>query len=430
VQAEKPPVSSSHENVLFGLLDVKTKPTLAWLVSFGGLLAGSIVTTGFVRSIVHVKAETLLSLPAASDALAWNVCEPSPSESWETVAGHGANGSLSSLHRIATAASLSLREKLALVDAVTFGRLVEIAGGGGGLVSTVQEYEVAGLWFPAGSTAVTENVCGPSWRLETPFGLVHAAAAPPSSLHRNVAVASASLNEKLALVLFDGFVRVVESAGAGGAVRSIVHVEDAASLVLPAVSRASTVNVCRPSLSGPNAAGLVQSAYASESRLHRNVAVGSASLNEKEALADALSLGGFEVIVGVAGCVVSIVQTADVAELWFPAVSTAVTANVCCPSERLEYVFGLVHGETAPPSSMHRKVAVVSSSVKEKLALEDVLRLGGPAVIAGAGGGVESIVHEYDVGALVLPAASTAATENPCAPSMRPEYAVGLVHAD
>src|SRR5204862_531963 len=175
-----------------------TKPTLAWLVSFGGSLAASIVTTGFVRSIVHVRAETLLSLPAASEAFVWNVCEPSPSESYETVSGHGANGSLSSLHRIATAASLSLREKLALVDAVTFGRLVEIAGGGGGLVSTVQTADVAGLWFPAVSTAVTANVCCPPERLEYVFGLVHGETVPPSSLHRKVAVASVSVKEKLA----------------------------------------------------------------------------------------------------------------------------------------------------------------------------------------------------------------------------------------
>ena len=190
---------------------------------------------------------------------------------------------------------------------------------------------------------------------------------------------------------------------------------------MPAASRASTLNVCEPSLNGPYVAGLVQAAYASESRLQRNVADGSASLNEKAAVADALALGGFEVIVGVAGGVVSIVHTADVAGLWFPAVSTAVTANVCCPPERLEYVFGLVHGETDPPSSLHRKVAVASVSVKEKLAFDDVLRLGGPAVIPGAGGGVRSIVHEYDLGALVLPAASTAATENPCVPAVSPE---------
>jgi hypothetical protein len=81
------------------------------------------------------------------------------------VVGHGAKAALSSLHKKATAASLSLREKLALVEAVTFGRLVVIVGGGGGVRSTVQAYELAPLWFPAGSTAVTEKVCGPSVRL-------------------------------------------------------------------------------------------------------------------------------------------------------------------------------------------------------------------------------------------------------------------------
>jgi hypothetical protein len=62
------------------LFDVKTKLALAWLVSFGGSLDGAIVTTGFVRSIVHEKEETALLFPAASLASAWKVCEPSPTD--------------------------------------------------------------------------------------------------------------------------------------------------------------------------------------------------------------------------------------------------------------------------------------------------------------------------------------------------------------
>jgi hypothetical protein len=47
-------------------------------------------------------------------------------------------------------------------------------------------------------------------------------------------------------------------------------------------------------------------------------------------------LGGFEVMVGVAGAVVSTVQTYVVAVLELPAASTAVTENVCWPSDRPE----------------------------------------------------------------------------------------------
>jgi hypothetical protein len=110
-----------------------------------------------------------------------------------------------------------------------------------------------------------------------------------------------------------------------------------------------------------------------------------------------------------------------VAVLGLPAPSTAVTENVCWPSARPEYVFGLVHAEAAPPSSLHRKVAVASVSVNEKPAPDEALGLGGLEVIVGGGGGVTSIVHEYGVAALAFPAASTAVTENACAPSARPE---------
>ncbi len=47
----------------------------------------------------------------------------------------------------------------------------------------------------------------------------------------------------------------------------------------------------------------------------------------------------------------------------------------------------------AAPSSRHRKVALPSPSVKEKLAVLDALAAGGAEVIVGAGGGVRSIVQ-------------------------------------
>jgi hypothetical protein len=68
------------------------------------------------------------------------------------------------------------------------------------------------------------------------------------------------------------------------------------------------LKVWEPSVSGPYEAGLVQLPYASESTAHWKVAVASVSENEKLALAEALTLGGFDVMVGVAGAVVSTVQ--------------------------------------------------------------------------------------------------------------------------
>ena len=55
-----------------------------------------------------------------------------------------------------------------------------------------------------------------------------------------------SVNEKLALAEADGFVGFEVSVGAGGGVRSISQVYDAAGPMLPAASFASTENVCEP----------------------------------------------------------------------------------------------------------------------------------------------------------------------------------------
>ena len=82
-----------------------------------------------------------------------------------------------------------------------------------------------------------------------------------------------------------------------------------------------------------------------------------------------------------------------------------------------------------PVSSLQRKVAVVSVSVNEKLALDELDGLLGCDVIVGAGGATVSIVHVYEVAALTLPAASFASTEKVCEPSARVVYACGLVHA-
>jgi hypothetical protein len=57
-----------------------------------------------------------------------------------------------------------------------------------------------------------------------------------------------SENEKLAFALVDGLGGVAESVGAGGGVRSIDQVYEAAVLWFTAASTAVTENVCCPSV--------------------------------------------------------------------------------------------------------------------------------------------------------------------------------------
>jgi hypothetical protein len=68
------------------------------------------------------------------------------------------------------------------------------------------------------------------------------------------------------------------------------------------------LKVCEPSVSGPYVAGLVQAPYVLESRAHSKAADASVSEKEKLAVAELLTLGGLDVMVGVGGDVVSIVQ--------------------------------------------------------------------------------------------------------------------------
>jgi hypothetical protein len=53
-----------------------------------------------------------------------------------------------------------------------------------------------------------------------------------------------------------------------------------------------------------------------------------------------------------------------------------------------------VHAENAPPSIRHSKDTPGSVSVNLKVALPEVLELGGPAVIVGGGGPVRSKVTD------------------------------------
>ena len=57
---------------------------------------------------------------------------------------------------------------------------------------------------------------------------------PPSSLQRNVTPDSVSVKLKLGAVVFDGFVGLAVIEGAGGGIRSTVHVNEVAGPMLPA----------------------------------------------------------------------------------------------------------------------------------------------------------------------------------------------------
>ena len=127
-----------------------------------------------------------------------------------------------------------------------------------------------------------------------------------------------------------------------------------------------------------------------------------------------------------AGATVSTAHVYVAAEPVFPASSVAFTLNVCEPSARPEYAFGLEQAEKPAPSSSHAKLAPLSLAPKEKLGPVSLEGSEGFAVTLALGG-VVSTVHVKIAGVeSVLPAASVAFTSNVCWPSARPEYGSGL----
>jgi hypothetical protein len=153
-----------------------------------------------------------------------------------------------------------------------------------------------------------------------------------------------------------------------------------------------------------------------------NVAASSAQVKVAPAsdvklkLAAALLLGfvGDAEIVAV-GATVSIVHVKLAAVPALPAASVALTWNVCEPSARPAYAFGLVQLANVPPSSAHVNVAPASEA-KPNEAPDDVLGFVGDDEIV-TDGATESIVHVKLAGAPVFPAASVAFTWKVCEPS-------------
>jgi hypothetical protein len=217
--------------------------------------------------------------------------------------------------------------------------------------------------------------------------------------------------------------------GTAGATVSTVHVALVAALVFPTASTPLTWKVWLPAARLLYACGLVHGANTEPSRLHVKVTPLCESVNESEAVVWFVGLLGALVIVGAGGAAVVTVQLYDVAALVLPATSVARTRKVWLPSARPLYACGLVQVANAAASRLQLNVTLLSLSFKEKLAVVWLVGLAGWLVMAGAGGGVVSIVHVQLVAALVLPAASLAFTWKVWLPSARLLYACGLVQA-
>ncbi|HYF10787.1 MAG TPA: hypothetical protein VEC09_00645 [Actinomycetota bacterium] len=209
----------------------------------------------------------------------------------------------SSWHWNVTPGSVSVNEKLALVEVVGLNGEGVIDGVGGGVTSTVQVADATALSLPAASTAFTENVCEPSASDEYDLGLVHEPYAPPSSLHSNATPNSVSVNVKLALVDAAGSVGAAVIDGVGGGVVSTVHVNDVTALSASQESTTTTSKVCDPSARPMYQAGLVHGEYAAPSRRHWNVTPAWLTVKENDALVWSLAAAGEAVIDGAGGAV-------------------------------------------------------------------------------------------------------------------------------
>ena len=161
---------------------------------------------------------------------------------------------------------------------------------------------------------------------------------------------------------------------------------------MPAASTASTWKLCAPSARPEYVFGLVQAAKPPPSSRQRKLTPGSPSEKLKEASVEPLGSGGAESIEGVGGATVSTVQlrVAGVGSA-LPAASRARTRNVCAPSARPEYVFGLVQAAKPPPSSSHSKPAPASLEKVKIASAEPTVPTGPESIVVS--GAVVSIVH-------------------------------------
>ena len=162
------------------------------------------------------------------------------------------------------------------------------------------------------------------------------------------------------------------------------------------------------------------------SRLQAKVEPGSVLAKPKLAEPLLLTAGGVDPIVVFGGTVSTVQPLLAVAPV-LPAASVARTAKVWAPSGSPGYEAGLVHAENTPPSRWHWKLRPCSLSANTKLALVRLVGFAGPEPMAGAGGGVVSIVHEKAVGPPVWLSESVARTLKVWLPSGVAPKVRGLV---
>ena len=132
-----------------------------------------------------------------------------------------------------------------------------------------------------------------------------------------------------------------------------------------------------------------------------------------------VGLAGDPVMVAT-NAVTLIVQVKETGLDVLPAGSVAVTEKVWLPAARPEYACGLVHAAAAAESSAQLKVEPAWLEVKEKLAVDWLVRVAGEEVMVTTGA-ARSIVQASEAGLDVLPAGSVAATVNVWLPASRPE---------
>jgi hypothetical protein len=228
---------------------------------------------------------------------------------------------------------------------------------------------------------LTTKVCAPWASDEYVTGLEHAVAAAPSREHVT-AVALAALNANVAVVedVVDDGPDWIATVGGG----VTVHANESDADRAPA--DAVTANVCGPTASDEYVTGLAHAVGAAPSSEHAT-AVAFAALNAKVAAVALLEGAGPDWIFTVGGAVTVHENESDAES----EPDDALTANVCWPAARPEYVTGLEHAEAAAPSS-EQETADAFTAEKPKVAVVELVDAPGVDVIVtvgcvGGGGG-------------------------------------------
>lgn len=249
---------------------------------------------GAWRSTSQVYGVLALRFPAASSAVTVNVCEPPERLTREAVDEHAAGVPASRAHWN-VAASLAVNAKAADCELVGFGGTTEKVTTGA--VRSVTHVNVAGegsrlpAWFFARTWKVHDFSAG----VETDVGLVHAANAPVSSAHSNVAAESLDVKEnvaELACVATPGVAVIIVSGSDVSTVQLWVAGDRSR---LPAVSIATTRNVWAPAAT-VTVCGLVHAANAPPSSEHSKLP-GSFDENVNAGMVELSIDGGIAVIV-------------------------------------------------------------------------------------------------------------------------------------